>query len=840
MRLKFRRGIRGETYQFGVLLFALLLSIPASGQLCVTPLRSFGFPGQSGEYPFGGVIRGSDGLLYGTTHYGGSNSHGTVFRLNTNGFGYTVIHNFGAISGDGQRPVAGVIEASNGALYGTTWEGGISNFGTIFMVQKNGSGYQVLHRFTGANASPYAALMQASDGKLYGTTFQGGLYDRGTIFSIETNGANFQIIHSFGSVTNDGSNPRDSVIEASDGRLYTTTVNGGTSNYGTVVGVNKNGASYSVLLSFGSGATSGRNPYATVIEAGNGVLYGTTTYGSQDDRGTVFRINKDGSGYQILWHLGVVSGNPQHPRARLLKAANGLLYGTGRDGGSVGRGALFSLNTNGTSAAVLYSFVIGSGEGGVNPAAPLIEAPDGTFYSSSERGGYADRGTIFKYARAASKYTTLYSQNPTGGDGYISYGPAVLGLDGFLYGTCAFGGSNYGGMLFRCDTNGSNYSVLRHFRSDLNDGLNPEGGIIIGSDGRFYGTCRRGGGTGQGTIYRIDPTGSGYAVLYRFAAGGDGSEPTGELLEAQDGLLYGTTVRGGTNGWGTLFRIDKSGSGYMQLYSFRPGPDAQQPNGGLTAGPDGRLYGSTTIGGNYGQGTVFVINRNGSGYAILKHFGAPGEISYPRTPLLLAANLAFYGVTYNGLPTPTATIFRINTDGSGYAVVRSFPLVLAGVALPRLVQGEGTDTGLYGIDEAGGAAGLGAVYRLNPDGSNFQIVREFKSEDPGGSFPRAALRRVGETFYGMTFKGGDFGAGVIYRLAPTRTPALSLAAHGPGRGDLAVRGPAGCSCQIQYADPLAPSSWQNLTNLNLTAAPSTFLDLAATNTARIYRALLTP
>jgi uncharacterized repeat protein (TIGR03803 family) len=849
MRCKFLNGEVGKFLPAGFL-FVLVFSIPAAAQLCVTPVRSFGFPHRSGEYPVGGVILASDGYLYGTTVYGGSNTYGAVFRMNTDGAGYTVIRSLAATATDGRQPWAGVIEGADGFLYGTTWQGGISNVGTIFKLSRNGGGYQVLHHFTGTNgASPEAPLIQASDGRLYGTAPAGGMHDQGAIFCIETNGANFHVIRHFGAIPDDGANPADSVIEASDGRLYTTTLNGGAANNGAVVGVDKSGANYAVILSFAGGSGSGRWPLATVMEGSDGVLYGTTSYGSVSDRGTIFRVNKDGTGYLIMWHLGLVSGNLQRPRAQLMEAANGLLYGTTREGGGFGRGAIFSVDRSAPAFAVVHSFLpLSNGEGAANPVAPLIEGPDGTFYGTTERGGLEDRGTIFKYTRSGNTYATLHSQSFTGGDGYIAYGPPTLGPDGFLYGTCSFGGSNNAGIVFRCDAKGNFYSVLHHFRADPTDGWNPEGGLLAGSDSRLYGTCRRGGGVvngiirDQGTLYRIQTNGSGYTILHRFGAARDGRQPIGDLLEADDGLLYGTTAFGGTNDSGSIFRIEKSGAGYTLLYSFRPSPDAQRPTGGLTAGPDGRLYGATEIGGDHGRGTVFALNRDGSGYVILKHFGAPGDIAVPRSPLLLASNLALYGVTAVGSAAGTAAIFRINTDGSGYAALHSFPFLPSGAGnpFPSLVEGAASDGGIYGIDETGGAANLGIVYRFNPDGSNFQIVREFKAGDPGGNFPRAGLRRFGETFYGITFKGGEFGAGTIYRLAASRSPALSLSPTAAAPGSLAVRGPHGCSCQIQYAETLAPSSWQNLTNLNLTIAPSTFVDSAATNSARFYRALLTP
>jgi uncharacterized repeat protein (TIGR03803 family) len=204
------------------------------------------------------VVEGSDGALYGTTFSSGPNGGGTVFKVNKDGSGFRILHSFSVSSGDGRYPTATVVEGSDGALYGTTHSGGTNDAGTVFKLSKDGSDYAVVHHFTrgpGDGWVPEAPLVEGSDGALYGTTTYGGI-----------------------------TNP------SPDG-------------FGTVFKLNKDGSAYTVLYSFG-GFTSDGGP-SGLVEGSDGALYGTTVYGGYDSvGGTVFRLNKDGSGYLMLHSFG--------------------------------------------------------------------------------------------------------------------------------------------------------------------------------------------------------------------------------------------------------------------------------------------------------------------------------------------------------------------------------------------------------------------------------------------------------------------------------------------------------------------------------------------------------
>jgi len=173
-------------------------------------IYSFKPGSEDGQNPFCGVVQGSDEMLYGTCYSGGLWSSGIVFKLNTNGGDYTIIHNFDPNSGEGKYPEGALVQDANGTLYGTTfWDGG-SGKGVIFRVNSDGSGYTVIHNFasvTNDGANPTAQLIQGSDGTLYGTCEQGGTNSRGTIFKVNTDGAGYAVLHNFTTTGGDGQSP---------------------------------------------------------------------------------------------------------------------------------------------------------------------------------------------------------------------------------------------------------------------------------------------------------------------------------------------------------------------------------------------------------------------------------------------------------------------------------------------------------------------------------------------------------------------------------------------------------------------------------------------------------
>ena len=315
-----------------------------------------------GAIPAAALIQGGDGKLYGTTEYGGTNSSGTVFGVNTNGSGFVVLHSFGGASTDGINPSAGLIQGSDGRLYGTAQNGGTNGCGVMFGVNTNGSGFTILHTFGGTSTdgkNPIAGLIQGSDGKLYGMTEYGGTNDSGMAFGVNTNGSGFAVLHTFGGADSDGINPVAGLIQGGDGKLYGTTYSGGANNSGTVFSVNTNGGGFTVRHTFSFASRDGMNPSAALMQGSNGKLYGTTAYGGTNGNGIVFGVNTDGSGFAVFYAFTALNpttnSDGANPAAGLIQGGNNKFYGTTQYGGTNGSGTAFSIfmDTTPPTAAIV-------------------------------------------------------------------------------------------------------------------------------------------------------------------------------------------------------------------------------------------------------------------------------------------------------------------------------------------------------------------------------------------------------------------------------------------------------------------------------------------------------
>jgi uncharacterized repeat protein (TIGR03803 family) len=343
----------------------------------------------------------------------------------------------------------------------------------------------------------------------------------------------------------------------------------------------------------------GITPYASLVQGLDGKLYGTAFAGNADSLdngfGTVFSITRSGSLTPIYYFCSQpVCADGDSPKAAVLQATDGNLYGTTEDGGSGSNpsGTVFRLTPEGT-LTTLFTF---DGPNGGGPVGPLIQASDGTFYGTTEVGGtHPFDGTILKITRTGT-LTTLFNFALTDGADPNSL---VEGSDGDLYGSTPDGGANRLGTIFKLTPSGT-FTVL--FTFAMTDGAFPTP-LVRGRDGNLYG-CTASGGGGDGTVFSITPAGD-LTTIHRFD-GTDGQYATGGLVQGTDGKFYGTTSVGGANNLGTIFQITPAGA-FQTLHSFS-GPDGYQPSAALVQDTDGNFYGTTPSGGTAGLGTVFELS----------------------------------------------------------------------------------------------------------------------------------------------------------------------------------------------------------------------------------------
>ena len=344
------------------------------------------------------------------------------------------------------------------------------------------------------------------------------------------------------------------------------------------------------------------------------------------------------------------------------------------------------------------------------------------------------------------------------------------------------------------------------FPDPSGNGQCPEGGLtLIGST--LYGTTE-GFGT-DGDVFEIGTEGTGYSVLYAFTGGagtGDGRFPYSDLTLSGTNL-YGTTSGGGSQGDGTVFQIGTNGSGYSILHSFSGSADGSLPMFGSLALGGSTLYGMDYGGGSLGDGSVFKVNTNGSGFTVLHFFtgGSTGVIDgkWPWGSVTLSGS-TLYGMTAQGGVNKQGTIFKISIDGSGYDILHNFTGSDGKSPFGDLILSGST---IYG--EAAYGDGAGSIFQLNTDGSGFRLLHSFTGSNDGG-WPYGSLLLSGSMLYGTTNAFGSNNDGTIFSLniAPA-TIALSSGA----KTTIITGGTATLGMTVSNS----PSSGYNL-NYTLTAA----------------------
>jgi uncharacterized repeat protein (TIGR03803 family) len=737
-----------------VLAFCLAAAIASSAQTFTTVAVLGGALGANPQY--GALVQGSNGNLYGTTSDGGPCECGTIFELTPAGDLIT-IHDFEQTDGD--LPQSGLVQASDGNFYGTTIYGGTNDEGTVFKMTPTGT-LTTLHNFTfyPDGAYPIGGLIQASDGNLYGTTSTGGEMGGGTVFKMTPAGVLTTLYSFFESGAAYGT-----LVEAADGNLYGTTSSGGIFYFGSIFRISKSGT-LTTLHSFSF--RDGQSPYGSLVQGSDGYLYGTTSYGGHDVLyGTIFKISTTGTLTTVHTFDGLDGGAPY---AGLIQASDGNLYGTALFGAD-GVGTVFEIATDGT-LTTLHSFDYTDG---VWPYGGLMQAADGKLYGTTNQGG-AGYGTVYSIALASkvknraepsdpspvretsdrqstTTFTTLAKFNQSNGSNpyFVSL---VQGTNGNLYGTTGTGGNGFG-TVFEISPAGT-IAVLHKF--DYSDGAVPLGGLVQASNGNFYGTALEGGSANSGTIFEITPAGK-FSTFYNFCTDSFGScpygaSPYGTLARASDGSLYGTTSFGGTYNGGTVFKITPDS--FTTVTDL--GLSGSTPYAGVVQASDGNFYGTTYYGGANGYGTVYKMTPQGVVTAL--HSFDHSDGANPNDALVQASDGNLYGTTFTGGANLSyGTIFRISMAGE-FMTLHNFDGLDGGTPYAGLIQG--ADGNLYGTSLFGN--GVGTVFSITTDGT-LTTLHTFDYTD--GVWPFGGLVQAADgTFYGTTWEGGN-AYGTVFSLS---------------------------------------------------------------------------
>jgi len=465
------------------------------------------------------------------------------------------------------------------------------------------------------------------------------------------------------------------------------------------------------LVSFDD--SNGAGPQS-LVQGTDGSFYGTALTGGNltcntQGCGTVFKITARGK-LTVLHSFDGTDGD--QPNAPLVQGTDGSFYGTTLEGGSSSAcggdcGTVFKIHPDG-SFLTLHNF---DGTDGENPWGGLVQGRDGNFYGTTSGGGTEGGGTVFKITPGGT-LTTLYSSFGFRG-GIFPDGALVQGTDGSFYGTTKSGGTGHDcgsrgcGTIFRISSDGSFLSLLSF---DYVEGYDPSGGLVQATDGNFYGTAGGGGTNNDGTVFKIT-SGGVLTTLYSFCAQTnctDGATPTG-LLQASDGNLYGTTEAGGANNDGTVFKITSRGV-LTTLYSFCGYcTDGGDPTGPPLQASDGNFYGTTAIGGAYNYGIVFNLS-----------VGLGPFVETRPTSGKIGASVVILGTNLSG-----ATSVTFNGTVAKFTVVSKSEI--------KTTVPEGATTGKVEVKTPHGTLKSNVVFRCRSDFERFGI-EEYRPPDVWAAF----------------------------------------------------------------------------------------------------------
>jgi len=362
-------------------------------------LTIFTYP--NGYSPEGNVIQASDGLLYGMTYQGGTYGVGVLFSFNLATGKDSTLVNFDTING--ALPTGSLVQTSNGLLYGMTLHGGTHNKGVIFCFNRFTGKDSILLNFNDTNGGmPYGNLIQATNGLLYGLTYVGGSNGNGVLFSYNPLTGFDTVLLSFTGAN--GNNPQGSLIQAFDGNLYGLTAGGGSAGQGVLFQYNPATYKDTVLLNF-NGA-NGAGPSGSLVQATDSNFYGITGNGGSNSAGVLFRFNHVTGKDTVLINLDATIG--ESPKGSLIQATNGMLYGMGLLGGAYSKGTLFGYNISMGADTVLWNF---SDTLGDYPYADVYEAMSGNIFQTAAISCFGDSNAALKVSAQGARLPVTYLWN---------------------------------------------------------------------------------------------------------------------------------------------------------------------------------------------------------------------------------------------------------------------------------------------------------------------------------------------------------------------------------------------------------------------------------------------
>ncbi len=752
-------------------IFALIAGL-APAQV-ITALKSYRLDNKP-VLPPDHLVRGEDGTLYGMNLY-------ALYKLQPDGSGFSILKQF---------PIGSVDFLGRPALSGSTLYVA-TRARTVFKINTDGSGYTVLKEniLAGNPSLAYVTFNITLDPP--GVVLSGNaLYGWG--FKINTDGTGYTELPGF--PNEDGLQDWYKEFTVSGDKIFGSTSRDGQQGVGTVFRLNTDGTGYTVLVNV-------TPEFALGIGGPRLKVIGNTLYGhGWADK--MFKVGTDGTGYTVLRNENLPRWNNR------LEHSDGVFYWAAfvvindRVIWSI-----FRMNPDGTGYAELRHLtannIPGGGCGaGDCPRVEVLAVAGGTIYGLARAargfegvdGLDGGGGGLFRMNTDGSGFAVLHEFMPLNlfPDGR-SPGPLTVS-DGVLYGSDFSPDGNT--RVFKMNTDGTGFTPL------LADSV-PEARLAVSGSLLFGLLSGRPLGNDEysnARVFRMNTDGTGLTVLKTFIRSVDGNTAKPSAGVAVSGsTLYGTidavfAPNGSPVDSGKVFRLNTDGTGYTILHTFSL--TTLDPVAGEWINGDGvlgtqpseltvhgnMLYGTAFAGGQFGYGTVFKLNTDGSGFTVLKH--STPQVPHPREQLTLAGD-TLYGISARGREDLGGAVFRVNTNGTGFMVVKQFPDAVWDNGLSAYANSEGVNpilglalhgNTLYGTTSRGGRFGTGTLFKVNTDGTGFAVLEHIKDRFANPGFEGSGLRGLvvsGSTLYGSVPSGGEKGAGGIYSIE--LAPALSIA-----------------------------------------------------------------
>ncbi len=588
--------------------------------------------------------------------------------------------------------------------------------------------------------------------KLWGLSETGGSTGGGFIYSTNNDGTGLTIQKEF-IIDYPGATLAGQPTLAPNGKLYFTTTKGGINNTGVLAEFDPSTGVYTKKLDFTG--PNGQSPTSGLLLASNGKMYGVTPYGGAFGQGLIYEFDPTTGTQTLKAHFihdnNVNIGGLANPNGKLMEASDGYLYGMTAYGGTSNYGGIYRCHLNGsfqytyyTNTVNLYTGTFGNTPGG------LVQALNGKLYGILRAGGVSQNPVLFEFNPISAAYTVKYTFSAAS-QGQAAMATMMLGTDGKLYGTTQLGGANGNGVIFQYDPATSIYTK----KADFNFGWSPSGDLVQASNGKVYGMCDR-------ALFQFDLATSSLtqiADLSQF-----GYQARGGVVQASNGKLYGAT----TSGPGTFFEFDLSTSTTLKKFDFGASPMGSTPSGKLTRATNGKFYVTTTLGGLNNVGTLFEFDPSTVTLTKKIDFSSATSGATPIGSLSLGFNGKLYGTTLSGGANGGGTLFEF--DPSTGTLITKVNLVCANGCAPLGGLVQTTNGKMYGTTNNGGANSAGVIFEFDPVAGTYNKKKDLGFYPSGfGGMPKGDLIvATNGLIYGTGGSGTTSSAtGVIFEYNPS-------------------------------------------------------------------------